>query len=84
MAQDILGCYVGEYAKAQRLSELERPWGLGGGGLEALWLRLAAALKAGVWTVRFSADNGLTAWMADIRIDGQAEELLSFRRRPGA
>jgi hypothetical protein len=41
---DILARYLHAYVSARRLSELERPWGLGDRGLDDLWSRLIEAL----------------------------------------
>jgi hypothetical protein len=41
---DILARYLSAYAQARKLTDLERPWGLGDGGLDALWMRLAESL----------------------------------------
>lgn len=41
---DILARYLHAYVSARRLNDLERPWGLGDSGLDALWRRLIDAL----------------------------------------
>lgn len=41
---DILARYLHAYVNARQLSDLERPWGLGNDGLDALWSRLTDAL----------------------------------------
>lgn len=42
---DILARYLHAYVNARQLSDLERPWGLGNDGLDALWSRLTEALS---------------------------------------
>jgi RNA polymerase sigma-70 factor (ECF subfamily) len=43
-----------------------------------------ATLADGIWTVEFSADNGLTGWSATIRIDAQTGKALSAEKHDGA
>jgi hypothetical protein len=41
---DLLARYLNAYLHARQSSEVERPWGLGAEGLDALWVRLTEAL----------------------------------------
>jgi hypothetical protein len=43
-----------------------------------------ARLADGIWTVEFSADNGLTGWGATIRIDAKTGKVLSVEKHKGA
>ncbi len=43
---DILVRYLQAYVSARKLSDLERPWGLGDEGLDALWRRLIDSLAS--------------------------------------
>lgn len=44
LGHDILARYLHAYANARQLSDVERPWGLGSDGLDAVWARLTQAL----------------------------------------
>jgi hypothetical protein len=41
---DLLARYLNAYLQARQMSDVERPWGLGEDGLDALWTRLTQAL----------------------------------------
>lgn len=44
---DLLARYLNAYLQARQMSDVERPWGLGDDGLDALWSRLTGALNGG-------------------------------------
>jgi hypothetical protein len=44
---DLLARYLNAYLQARQMSDVERPWGLGDDGLDALWSRLTGALSGG-------------------------------------
>ena len=44
---DLLARYLNAYLQARQMSDVERPWGLGDDGLDALWTRLTQALNGG-------------------------------------
>jgi hypothetical protein len=46
LGPDLLARYLNVYQQSRQLSDMERPWGLGDDGLDALWMRLTGALDA--------------------------------------
>ena len=47
LGPDLLTRYLGVYRQSRQMSDLERPWGFGDDGLDALWARLITALNSG-------------------------------------
>jgi hypothetical protein len=43
---DLLARYLNAYVQARQMSDVERPWGLGDDGLDALWTRLMEAIHS--------------------------------------
>src|SRR6185295_5603978 len=44
MGPDLLARYLNVYMQSRQMSDMERPWGLGDDGLDAVWIRLTNAL----------------------------------------